>query len=121
MSLVAYPDSEDDDQPPATQNIPEQRRSLPTSNELKRKRSYHNDDGTLNGRDQPNGTLPALPAAFHDLYSAPVRTFPTSDPSLHGGRQRQTPHVEGNWNTHVYLECACSTTSPVYPHEIDSV
>ena len=53
---------------------------------------------------------PRPPTSFHSFYATNVRSATADDPSLHGGRNRQVPHIEGNWPTHVYLEC--KTTLP---------
>ncbi|KAF7196769.1 U6 snRNA phosphodiesterase [Pseudocercospora fuligena] len=78
MGLVDYSDSEEEDAAPKSK-----RRRLSNVRE---------------------NALPPLPAGFRDLYSSTVRTSTQDDPALHGGRKRVTPHVAGNWPTHVYLD-----------------
>ena len=96
MPLVDYPDSGSDDDggggvennsAPATQSA---------QSALKRKHSHSAN---------AIAALPPLPSAFHDLYASNARISTSDNPSLHGGRKRAVPHVEGNWPSHVYLEC----------------
>lgn len=93
MSLVDYPDSDSDesDQAHAANTQPV---VIPSKSAAKRKRSEAASDA-----------LPPLPATFHDLYATNARVGTNDDPSLHGGRKRAIPHVQGNWPSHVYLEC----------------
>jgi hypothetical protein len=81
MSLVDYSDSDSEEKQPTP----------PT----KRRKTSRGDADAL----------PPLPTSFLDQYSSTVRTSTQDDPSLHGGRKRVTPHVEGHWPTHIYLEC----------------
>ncbi|KAL4798278.1 U6 snRNA phosphodiesterase Usb1 [Aspergillus venezuelensis] len=85
MALVRYSDSESD----------------PEQEAPPRKIIKQNKDGP--GRETAS-SLPPLPASFHDLYASSTRVSVRDDPSLHGGRKRAIPHVEGNWPTHIYLE-----------------
>ena len=90
MALVEYSGSEDEETDIQDPNNGNQQ----TRDGLNRKKV-----------SSPVAKLPPLPSNFHDLYAFNVRTATQDDPALHGGRQRQTPHIEGNWPTHVYLEC----------------
>ena len=90
MGLVDYSDSEGEDE---HENDKAQQGC--TDSPASKKRRLSNAPSSL----------PPLPQSFRDLYSSTVRTSTQDDPSLHGGRKRVTPHVPGNWPTHVYLEC----------------
>lgn len=93
MALVEYPDSDSDDHD-KVDVIPVESLKGHLGSNLKRKHSECIQDD-----------LPPLPAAFHDLYSTNARVSTSDNPSLHGGRKRAMPHVEGIWPSHVYLEC----------------
>ncbi|KAL9599676.1 MAG: hypothetical protein Q9219_003664 [cf. Caloplaca sp. 3 TL-2023] len=93
MALVDYTDSEDSDgDATANRNIHLGTVKLPR---LKRKRA---------SEDEEQSSLPPLPDSFHNLYASATKISQHDDPSLHGGRQRQIPHIEGLWPTHVYIE-----------------
>ncbi|KAM0712226.1 hypothetical protein Q7P37_011320 [Cladosporium fusiforme] len=90
MALVNYSDSEDSDHEQQNGNTQD-------ASPAPAKKHKVSDA-------PPASALPPLPQSFRDLYSSTVRTSTQDDPSLHGGRKRVTPHVAGNWPTHVYLE-----------------
>ncbi|KAK4242674.1 hypothetical protein C8A03DRAFT_11151 [Achaetomium macrosporum] len=109
MPLVDY-SSESDDSEPAFGT--EHAESDPGGPPPKKKQRTVTPPGT-GSRSKFAGTrtrfpssdaLPPLPAAFHDLYAATVRTSTRDDPGLHQGRTRQIPHVPGNWPSHIYIE-----------------
>jgi len=117
MALVDYSSSSDDESdneqvsqpPPAPPSQPTTAKS-DQSLLTKRKRTANSDDenatpsqGKTRKQDHDRSDSPAFPTGYHDLVTTTPHTF--HDPTLHGGRKRQTPHVEGNWPSHVYLLC----------------
>jgi hypothetical protein len=98
MLLVEYSSSEED---PVCDPS---RTKVGTSRDISKKRKR-------NETELVKQTLPPLPAEFHTLFVTAPRTHPSDDPVLHRGRSRQVPHVEGNWPTHIYLECGSSGES----------
>lgn len=87
MALVAYPDSASDDEGTEHDKTP-----------------VHSVQ-PAHPPTKPSNALPPLPPAFHDLYAVNARVSTSDNPDLHGGRRRAVPHVQGNWPSHVYLEC----------------
>ncbi|GFF38943.1 putative U6 snRNA phosphodiesterase [Aspergillus udagawae] len=88
MALVQYSDTESDTEESGEKS------PRPA------KKPRHNNTSA----DDRVSSLPPLPTAFRDLYASSTRVSVRDDPSLHGGRKRVIPHVEGNWPTHIYLE-----------------
>jgi hypothetical protein len=84
--LVEYSDSDDSDCGPP-----------PAKLQKKTENTKHTE--------APVASLPPLPPRFHDLYAVPPRVGKEDNPVLHGGRKRSIPHVQGNWPTHVFVEC----------------
>lgn len=89
MALVDYASSSEDEEQVSNHAVSVIMKQ--PSNAFKRKKEAEQE-------------LPPLPAKFHDLYASNVRTTTYDDSSLHGGRKRIKPHVEGNWPTHIYIE-----------------
>lgn len=113
MPLIEYPDSESDSEVHGKQPDKQEKdcRQL-WQRAYKRKRDGgDNDKETNTARSKNEPLAPILPTSFRNLYATNTRTSTNDDPNLHGGRQRQTPHIPGNWPSHIYLEYTPS--SPV--------
>jgi len=95
MALVDYSSSGDE---------ADDVRTISRSTALKRPRE-DSDNNDNNKHNKHSSDLPPLPSKFYDLYASTTRVGTRDDPSLHGGRKRVTPHIEGNWPTHLYIEC----------------
>ena len=98
MPVVNYSSSDSDDE-----TI---QKSVPSSSGNKRRKVISEKPGKAVTQ------MPSLPNSFLDLYATNVRTGTADDPTLHGGRKRAIPHIDGNWQTHVYLECMYCLTFP---------
>lgn len=89
MALVDYPSSDEED------------------NAETPKLGSSTEKSSLKRKHEESSGLPPLPSKFHDLYASTTRVSTRDDPSLHEGRKRVIPHIDGNWPTHIYIECKC--------------
>lgn len=95
MALVDYASSGEDDELEVVEpSIAIAKSHSATTSKRKR------EDDTGNTLD-----LPPLPSRFHDLYASTTRISTRDNPDLHGGRKRAIPHIQGNWPSHIYIEC----------------
>jgi len=97
MALVDYASSDEDED--EDEDDTEKVKNIQTIDETQANLKKRKRD------NKSSSELPPLPSKFHNLYASTTRLSTRDDPHLHGGRKRVTPHVEGNWPTHLYIEC----------------
>jgi hypothetical protein len=102
MALVDYSSSDADEE--EVEDAKKRNSSELTAPSMTLKRKRESESASV---------LPPLPSKFHDLYASTSRLSTRDDPSLHGGRKRVIPHIEGNWPTHLYIECMSQSQCPM--------
>lgn len=104
--LVDYSESSDDD--------------VPSTRPAKLRKTSSSSGSSASAPPASGASaLPPLPSRFLDLYAVNPRVGKDDDPALHGGRKRAIPHVQGNWPTHIYVECEHPAASVCPGSELD--
>ncbi|KAH8813168.1 hypothetical protein F5884DRAFT_787621 [Xylogone sp. PMI_703] len=105
MGLVDYASSEEDEDQDKNGGLAVAATNATTTTTLKRKREEQDErENIKKEKDVSSSHLPPLPPRFRDLYATATKLSAGDDPSLHGGRKRTIPHIQGNWPTHLYIE-----------------
>ncbi|WVW80048.1 hypothetical protein I302_102021 [Kwoniella bestiolae CBS 10118] len=99
MPLVEYDSSSDSDPDPDQEH--EDRQIISNGRTKPKDQKRSESDEMIVRPMKRQRTLPSLPDTFE--------TAPKDDPSLHQGRRRTRPYVDGEYNTHVYLSLSIPT------------
>ncbi|KAF9167313.1 poly(U)-specific 3'-to-5' RNA exonuclease [Actinomortierella ambigua] len=107
MSLVQYgsssEDSSEDEGHVSSNAIASLSKSEPEVVKNGKKRTREDSDvQNISKKGKSKPSLPPLPTALRGLFQERERA--PDDPSLHQGRTRSKPHVDGIWATTVYID-----------------